>query len=510
MTLSSPDTEKALTLTVRAEQPTAMLTVMDHSWRIIAEGIGSLTSDLPPGLYKIEAQLSRNTWSKHVSLRNEPEHVHVPFFGIKSAVPSHVFTRSHEYHEAHLNAAANRTDVKAGTGARILMVARNWSPGGNALTDLPGLTLERWRGDELANLEQNGSIDRRGDTVGSCAIEINPGAYVVSAETPFGRISHSIYARQGWESRFFVLQDFTSPHSSTSSAEPQPTISVTQAIVRPHVDDWQLYELIETAQSALSEGRAAIGETLFRQIANAKWDTPILGLLAAHILLLADCKDQTTRSGAREVAFSRNNFEIILKNTAKLLGETHPDILALRTRSETMPLHDDDQVNTPPLFMRSWNLLLQASERDYPNLLRNSLWQRVRGNTNATPYFAWLRADSVFAEQRRATERRLAKEFIRVADSEPLRTAALERFERPGSLSSTAAQESLRSGSFKPDISNLADFAPKLDVSQLFTETNSLEDAVKQVSRFARLPYSVTENLLDHDALRHLLDRKDK
>ncbi|MBU0792161.1 MAG: cold-shock protein [Gammaproteobacteria bacterium] len=105
------------------------------------------------------------------------------------------------------------------------------------------------------------------------------------------------------------------------------------------------------------------------------------------------------------VEFDQDQFETILRNTAQLLSESHPDVLALRTRSIAFPPPADVEVSTPPIFLLSWERLLSASQTGYFNILPDRLWRRVRGRTNPAPHFSWGRAESVFAAQSRATER---------------------------------------------------------------------------------------------------------
>ena len=342
----------------------------------------------------------------------------------------------------------------------ILMMARNWSPDGTATADLPQLRLERWRGDALADLYDHGQIDPGGDAVGACTISVNPGVYVISAETPFGRMNQSVYAYDGWETQVFVLQDFTTQRTGTAAA--RPTISVTQAIVRPGGGEPRLYELLEAGQAALAEHRLALGEEIFNEIAYGKWQMPMLGLISAHILMLANRTTRTGQSGVSLVKFNRDQFETILGNTARLLGEHQPDVLALRTCSETMPVPADAEVTTPPLFLRSWEMLLDASRNGRPNILPRSLWQRVRGSTNSAPHFTWTRADSVFSAQKRNTERQLvesivvAAELVENADSASANRAMSQKNKSFERLVRTGAEqlEAASSSSEKPTLWN--------------------------------------------------------
>lgn len=500
MTSSSPDAPPTdRTLTVRSEQPAVALTIRNHSWRIVASGVQWVSVELPEGIYMVEAQLGRDTWTGHAKLRGGDEQVDVPYFHIKSAVPIDLSRRSHEYHNHALNTARDRTDVKVGSGARVLLMARNWSPSGTRTQSLPKLRLERWRGDSIADLGEHGQIDTNKDAFGTCSIEVNPGDYVLNVTTDQDQFSLTVTALDGWQTQVFVLQDFSAVEREVSSVEMRPVMTSTMAMIDQEGGDAKIYELLEAGQMALASERPGLGREVFDRIAMGKWRAPILGLIAAHLLLVARTQDSNARSGDTSILFDREDFETILRNTAHLIGDYHPDIVALRTQSEDFPLPEKVEITTPPIFWRSWEMLLKASRPGRPALVRDNLWRRVRGTSNFAPFFAWSRADALTSVRRPSVEKALIRELsatVETASEAPQTDVVTSRLPRRSSGSSG-----------KPELSELASYAPEPQLHRIVGEAETVEQAIEALATYARLPYSAAQKLFERGAASELIVR---
>jgi len=239
-----------------------------------------------------------------------------------------------------------------------------------------------------------------------------------------------------------------------------------------------------------------LGRHVFDQIALGKWRAPILGLMAAHILLIAEECADADPPGGTSIRFDRDDFEIILRNTARLLGENHPDIVALRTRSEKFQLPDKVEISTPPIFWRSWDMLLKATRPGQPALVRDNLWRRVRETSNFAPFFSWFRADTIPAAQRPSVEKALFREL-----SDPVMV------DREARQPEGAAFALSRRGSGKPDLSELASYAPKPQLQQMVRQAETAEHAIEAVATYGRLPYSAAQKLFDNSTASELIAR---
>lgn len=112
----------------------------------------------------------------------------------------------------------------------------------------------------------------------------------------------------------------------------------------------------ETVRQSMGRGRTHISGEVLQSLLTGKLDNPMLGIYAAHHLL----KD----SGAANI------LPTVLLNTAHLLGENHPDVVALEcavfchqsleTRQARLA-----RLQGPPLLSDSWDLLV-AEANDLP------------------------------------------------------------------------------------------------------------------------------------------------
>ncbi|WP_299083987.1 hypothetical protein [uncultured Ruegeria sp.] len=305
----------------------------------------------------------------------------------------------------------------------------------------------------------------------------------------------------------FILRDFSAQEigKESENARGIPTTSVAQAMVAKNdelnVED---YELLEVAQAAIADNKVALGREILDRIAWGKYSDPLLGVLAAHILLIAK---YSRESNAQELLpFKQKEFEVILRNTANLLGTRHPDIIALRTESEEWPL-ENEVVTSPPLFVRSWRLLMERSHSGLPGLLPERLWSRVRGSMNIVPYFSWTRANSPFSRQRRVGEKKLAK-VVRQAGAMSQTDTNVS-----GYTSAENTGRSLEANiSKQPTVEDLAAYARigRSGIQQLLSTANTVPELKARLARRVNLPSSVSDKLFDDAELEAVVKRRGK
>jgi hypothetical protein len=113
-----------------------------------------------------------------------------------------------------------------------------------------------------------------------------------------------------------------------------------------------------------------------RTLLREKFENPMLGIYAAHLLLLEGSVDGEL-------------FQEVVRNLRALLGRQHPDVeaLALRAPGEATPLPFEN----PPMLSRSWSLVVEATVTQ-PSLVTESLDQRRAGKCLADGLWHILRS----------------------------------------------------------------------------------------------------------------------
>jgi hypothetical protein len=136
--------------------------------------------------------------------------------------------------------------------------------------------------------------------------------------------------------------------------------------------------VMETLRQALRKGNPLYNRAAMDHLLEGKIENPMLGLFAAHLLLLEKDREWS-------------QIETVVRNTGNLLGSDFPDILVLRylvgkhkggsIPQASMPL------KSPPLFRISWKIIEESQGGipcDFPpklqsllelgNLVRAGIW----------------------------------------------------------------------------------------------------------------------------------------
>lgn len=408
MVLSTSGSDKPkVRLNIYAQNATTELFVVDGHFNVVARGVYRLDTSLVPGIYRIDARLGERDWKHHIALERD-ETVNVPLIEFGSVSPLWNTSRTHEFHVALAEEVSRAPSEKVGKGAEIFIMSRTWSsrnrnsPSSLESNDLVSrVRLSRWRGDVIADLH-DGNIGKKTsehwDLAVAVKVEVNPGTYIIETETPTGPIMQVLFAREGWQTQAFVLHDQSNPKAG-------PSIDFSVLMSRGSFDaDDEIQHLAEAGRLALADERSVASDELI-QFARSKFENPILGLISAHLLLIAKHNQQRVeRQRARQsrrletlgqpeavspIQFRQSYFDEIVGNTRQLLGADHPDIYALMTQSSegADPAH---KISVPPLFWRSWRLLIEASN-DNPELIPMPLWRRVESVSTLRPHFSWMK-----------------------------------------------------------------------------------------------------------------------
>lgn len=392
---SSSEAAKKVQLTVTTGDTTSEIFVVDGDLRLCSRGIGKLETWLPAGIYKVRVRTGASSQEEFVVLRDVPVAKSFQAIPFSTPVPLVNTAKTHEYHEQAAVEQSAKTHVLAGQGSSIFVFARDWTPYWQVTPAKPrpwihpamGLKLKSIEGAVVANIEessatlQNSGGDPTLDPWAACTIAVNPGPYQLSVETPEGEFAQTVIAPPVGTCTFFCCNTLTArqqdpnlPSASVGAAEKRPDLAsgaVMLSLRQQFTPDGDEARLVELARLGLKEQRKVLSSEL-RQMLTAKFDDPMLGILAGHLIL-------TDASPDLEL------LDTVVNNLRGLLATVHPDVEALSLRlSNNSPL----EVSVPPMLRRSWALILDATADQRAMVVRGSPAARIIGQVCAVD--PWL------------------------------------------------------------------------------------------------------------------------
>jgi chaperonin GroEL len=383
-------------LSIRAGNPAVHIEVIDGYLNLAARGYGQLTVQLLPGSYTVRYRAADAKAERNVQLLpgsavelNEP-----PLLPFASPAPLVSTWTSHEYHQRHACELSMRPRVLLGAGAELLLFIRDvrvldphiFSP--DLIRDV-GKGLSLWQLDRSGWIELDDLMEVRmtpGEaTSAGCLIALDPGFYILRIERPLADpIETIVHASAGRQSRLFLLRKFQKAAESGDSLVGFPDLEDAAQLTSPMgsafdpdravdrplypVDAGEDLGVAELVRQALAEGRRGIARSDLQQLLRGKWQDPVLGIFAVHLLLQEREPDLYLA-------------ELAIENLReKVGGLTHPDVEALSIETSFrrgVPLEPRPSITVPPLLRASWHMLVRGSARDPALLPASSLCGRI-------------------------------------------------------------------------------------------------------------------------------------
>ena len=387
--MSLPIKTDEVKLTVEAEEPGTEIFLLDDQSRVIQREIGNLETSQPPGVYKIKIRAGYAKYEEIVFLEAEPvtkSYQAVPFFSPIPLVGTAARIATHAQAAEHFTNKA--TPVVIGEGSGLFVFARDFpcdeDENHTPVVENPaqGLSIKNVSGETLVDLQERSEVSHGAEPWAGCLIQLNPGSYVLSLKTPEGEVSEQIvYAAKDWHTQVFLTQRSYLKKVETASQEASfrlPDLSGAAVLVtrqkyfRSDDPDARLAEL---ARINLSSRRQVLAGKL-RDMLDRKFEQPMLGIYAAHLLLLEKELDTAL-------------FEIVIRNLRILLGDSHPDVEALSmATNESGTAH---VFTTPPMLRASWMLVVRATARRPDLVPIGSLSAQVADCVLSNePWLTWL------------------------------------------------------------------------------------------------------------------------
>ncbi|MDR6305798.1 hypothetical protein GGQ85_003523 [Nitrobacter vulgaris] len=436
------------TLSVDPSDASADITLLRDRFDVLMGGKAQLVCPmLDFGLYECRITIGRQIVEKVILLdRDWPPSASAPSLEatageapaaddlprlpqITSAAPLPGTRATHEYHQAA--AKSPNYDIEVGEGAELMIMARWFSSGAEALPRrMPweGVLVLDASSAVVADLTEQGRNYSVNDPVGACAISLAPGAYELRYPYPLGsdtRFAQSLMLPPGgWRLEAYVLYD-------ARDAGARPAVSLLMRKTGASWgtdDDLQLQKALVT----LADERS-VQNPLLSDLLPGKSLNPLAGIVDAHLLLMSENKGGTGLSQLNE----------IVAKLRAMVGTEHPDVEALSLRCPNPSLHTRAPIGAPPMFERSWELLLDASQ-DHPELISPTLWKKVHVRAAVPPYLVWCPDEAVQAAYLRELEKTVFNERASPALASPT-SSSLEKTSR----TNRSSFESLAGGANK-------------------------------------------------------------
>ena len=380
--------------------------ILDADFRLAERGRGGmLQKDLDYGIYKIKTRLGRELREDIVfldsDLRIRPDdapRLSAPVMLAKDSLAA-------EHALAAADEILSQTHMYIGAGAEILLMVRDDPSLAAPGSALPVYGTRLFDGERrvLADLDIHGvRLRQQTKSLACCRIALPPGVYFLQRKLSEGVLQEqAIPAIGGFRSELHALRSRL-PLTANGDIAHQQVLVMTD-LLAPALDPQrqQDADLVEAATVALADHRNVLSGELYDRLV-ADFRDPVAGLLGAHLLLIEAESDPAFKPDQGLPA-----LDDIVSRLNGLVGGGQADVAALSQRCADKSLRWKTPLQSPPLFSRSWKLIVEASNES-GNLVSDTLWEQVHARLAFPPYFAW----ATDARSRKAHADRLVAQVL--------------------------------------------------------------------------------------------------
>lgn len=362
---------------VVADDRLAELTIVDSHYHTRARGVGRIECNLPRGLYVARARSGESTLQKKVRVTSENVFVEFSVVGnIHSSAP----LDSDSFEQARMHSIGVAPAVTQNASSWMLLALRH-TVGSQSTSDFQ--PVQNAGGFELCSVNGNpiqtfGSLTLSPTPSGHwvSALQLESGWYTLAIPGDSGsRILLPLYVGARFSPSVFV--------ELREQQEGSPRPDLDRLLVSYDDRESGIFRntdrmrAIELARRSLVLGRNILTPALMEILYHQKYQDPILGLFAAHLLL----SDRTGDKGATA-------FAEVVENTGKILGyPQHPDLVIARAlgrqcgwwKAPSMP-GDAGPLVAPPLLRSSWDGMLQLKDRRQELVAMESPLRQIAGS----------------------------------------------------------------------------------------------------------------------------------
>jgi hypothetical protein len=366
--------------TIDAYSPVVEIYLLDGNFKVQDRGLGRLVGSAPPGLYKVKFKAGAAFVEKLLELTPPATQLGLApnELAFATPVPLEGTTTSHEYHRGPAEQLSRKVHKKLDKGSQLFVFVRDRKKEfeGDPAKSLRLLDAE---GDVLLSLVDigKGAEPESLESWHGCNVELDPGTYFLDCRAGKGlRLRMPVVTCLGWQTQVFLFRS-----APDESSPPRPELSQAGILMNKTgrgftsaaVEHLQWSEL---ARMSLARNRAfdSPRDPVIRGMISEKFDDPMLGIYAAHCLLMGPDAD-------------RDLLLTLTRNLESLLGR-HPDVESLKIALGMTPA--TKVWNVPPMLRSSWATIVNAS-LEHPEIIPpDSLAARAASRTwGEGAWFVW-------------------------------------------------------------------------------------------------------------------------
>jgi hypothetical protein len=180
--MSNSEHSGLVRLDVNTSDPATEIFVIDGLFRPVEKGLGSLTTQLKPGIYKLKIRAGYAEQEEIVVLRDEPVQRIYSSIRFSSPVPLRDTAEEDPRHVEAAERESQAIHVAHGTGSCIFIFARRWGPAAvnqeipRGTHPIKEVSLNDSNGREVANFETACVVDTTGNPWAACTLRVDPGS----------------------------------------------------------------------------------------------------------------------------------------------------------------------------------------------------------------------------------------------------------------------------------------------------------------------------------------------
>jgi hypothetical protein len=355
--------------------------VLNHAFQLVHRAVGPFTVDLAPGLYKLKFRKGTALAEVHWEVPSGQPTLTITAPPLRAWSVDSEPSSSAQLEQA--KSLSERPGVRRGQGSAIFLFVRAEGGRQRATSPITCLSLRSLTGEVLVDLTSDGTLSEESGTCG-LLVHVDPGSYLLRADCSDGVFEQVVVASPDWRTQLF----FTCGSPARAGASASRTLALrledTSVLMSrgPFDPNDPMLPLADAARVALSNQRVRMPRKLVTDLVWDKFESPMLGIYAAHALHASLERGPSTDSkvdpGQDQALLTR-----MLAELTKLVPG-HPDVLALSSPTLDRP------VAAPPMLRSSWRIMVNATLDGRWKLDPQGLSARLPASQlGNTPWLIW-------------------------------------------------------------------------------------------------------------------------